>query len=38
LKFDQAQQSRELEQENAHPKRFLADLSSENAIIKEALR
>jgi putative transposase len=38
LKIDQAQRLRELEQENARLKRLVADLSLDNAIIKEALR
>ncbi len=38
LKIDQAQRLRELEQENARLKRFVADLSLDNASIKEALR
>jgi putative transposase len=38
LKMDQAQRLRELEQENARLKRLVADLSLDNAIIKEALR
>ena len=38
LKIDQAQRLRELEQENARLKRLIADLSLDNAIIKEALR
>jgi putative transposase len=38
LKIDQAQRLRELEQENNRLKRLVADLSLDNAIIKEALR
>jgi len=38
LKIDQAQQPRELEQENNRLKRLVADLALDNAIIKEALR
>jgi cell division protein FtsB len=38
LKIDQAQRLRELEQENSRLKRLVADLSLDNAIIKEALR
>jgi putative transposase len=38
LKIDQAQRLRELELENARLKRLVADLSLDNAIIKEALR
>jgi transposase-like protein len=38
LKIDQAQRLRELEQENARLKRLVADLSLDNAIIKEALK
>ena len=38
LKIDQAQRLCELEQENARLKRLVADLSLDNAIIKEALR
>jgi putative transposase len=38
MKIDQAQRLRELEQENARLKRLVADLSLDNAIIKEALR
>ena len=38
LKIDQAHRLRELEQENARLKRLVADLSLDNAIIKEALR
>jgi putative transposase len=38
LKIDQVQRLRELEQENARLKRLVADLSLDNAIIKEALR
>jgi putative transposase len=38
LKIDQAQPLRELEQENVRLKRWVADLSLDNAIIKEALR
>jgi putative transposase len=38
LKIDQAQRLKELEQENARLKRLVADLSLDNAIIKEALR
>ena len=38
LKLNQAQQLRELEQENARLKRLVADLPLDNAIIKEALR
>jgi putative transposase len=38
LKIDQAHRLRELEQENARLKRIVADLSLDNAIIKEALR
>lgn len=37
-KIDQAQRLRELEQENARLKRLVADLSLDNAIMKEALR
>jgi cell division protein FtsB len=37
-KIDQAQRLRELEQENNRLKRLIADLSLDNAIIKEALR
>jgi len=38
LKIDQAQRLRELEKENTRLKRLVADLSLDNAIIKEALR
>ena len=38
LKVDQAHRLRELEQENTRLKRLVADLSLDNAIIKEALR
>ncbi len=38
LKIDQAQRLRELEQENVRLKRLVADLSLDNAIIKEALK
>lgn len=38
MKIDQAQRLRELEQENARLKRLVADLSLDNAIIKEALK
>lgn len=38
LKIDQAQRLRELEQENGRLKRLVADLSLDNAIIKEALK
>ena len=38
MKVDQAQRLRELEQENARLKRLVADLSLDNAIIKEALK
>ena len=38
MKLDQAQRLRELEQENARLKRLVADLSLDNAIIKEALK
>lgn len=38
LKIDQAQRLKELEQENNRLKRLVADLSLDNAIIKEALR
>lgn len=38
MKIDQAQRLRELELENARLKRLVADLSLDNAIIKEALR
>ncbi len=38
LKIDHAQRLKELEQENARLKRLVADLSLDNAIIKEALR
>jgi putative transposase len=38
MKVDQAQRLKELEQENARLKRLVADLSLDNAIIKEALR
>jgi putative transposase len=38
MKIDQAQRLRELEQENNRLKRLVADLSLDNAIIKEALR
>lgn len=38
LKIDQVQRLRELEQENNRLKRLVADLSLDNAIIKEALR
>jgi len=38
LKIDQAQRLRELEPENNRLKRLVADLSLDNAIIKEALR
>jgi transposase-like protein len=38
LKIDQAHRLRELEQENTRLKRLVADLSLDNAIIKEALR
>jgi putative transposase len=38
LKIDQAKRLRELEQENSRLKRLVADLSLDNAIIKEALR
>jgi len=38
LKIDQAQRLRELEQENSRLKRLVADLSLDNAIIKEVLR
>jgi len=37
-KIDQAQRLRELEQEKTRLKRLVADLSLDNAIIKEALR
>jgi putative transposase len=38
LKIDQAHRLRELEQENTRLKHLVADLSLDNAIIKEALR
>ncbi len=38
MKIDQVQRLRELEQENARLKRLVADLSLDNAIIKEALK
>jgi transposase-like protein len=38
LKIDHVQRLRELEQENARLKRLVADLSLDNAIIKEALK
>ena len=38
LKIDQAQRLKELGQENNRLKRLVADLSLDNAIIKEALR
>jgi len=38
LRSDQAQRLRELEQENARLKKLVADLSLDNAIIKEVLR
>ena len=38
MKIDQAQRLRELKQENARLKRLVADLSLDNAIIKEALK
>ena len=38
MKIDQAQRLRALEQENNRLKRLVADLSLDNAIIKEALR
>jgi len=38
MKVDQAQRLKELEQENARLKRLVADLSLDNAIIKEALK
>jgi putative transposase len=38
MKIDQAQRLRELELENARLKRLVADLSLDNAIIKEALK
>jgi putative transposase len=38
MKIDQAQRLRELEQENGRLKRLVADLSLDNAIIKEALK
>ena len=38
MKIDQAKRLRELEQENARLKRLVADLSLDNAIIKEALK
>lgn len=38
LKIDQSQRLRQLEQEIARLKRLVADLSLDNAIIKEALR
>ena len=38
LRTDQAQRLRELEVENTRLKKLVADLSLDNAIIKEALR
>ena len=38
LKIDQAQRLRELEKENVRLKRLAADLSLDNAIIKESLK
>ena len=38
LTVDQAQRLRELEQENSRLKRLVADLSLDNAILKEASR
>jgi transposase-like protein len=38
LRTDQAQRLRELEQENTRLKKLVAELSLDNAIIKEALR
>ncbi len=38
MKVDQAKRLKELEQENARLKRVVADLSLDNAILKEAAR
>jgi len=38
LRIDQAHRLKELEQENARLKRLVADLSLDNAILKEAAR
>jgi transposase-like protein len=38
MKIDQAKKYKELEQENARLKRLVADLSLDNAILKEAAR
>jgi putative transposase len=38
MRVDQAHRLKELEQENSHLKRLVADLSLDNAILKEAAR